>query len=349
MNRKFRKLFICFLMTILMPLTMVLSGCGATPKNIVLGVAFESMTYDEETGYAIFEVDKNLETTLEYKVYPSTCTGYKVYFDPVDKGTAENSSRFTFENGKIIVNSDSFEEVTYKVRIGDHTDTCIVRLKTYPVSIRPEQSTMTIGAYETASINVIATFMNPNGLTYSRNLSENDFGFLVEPEDETVIGVPDPNRLKFRSIRGKAAETKLRVTLLNGAGEKTSLTFEIDVVITQNPNTAYLLMEKGYSKIIRNDQTIQVNYDELETEGSYKAIKFDVYVVSNTNLWIEEDCGLSFQLSNKKLAKVSDNGKYLLLTDGIVNGYKLDVSICTNLTMEDGSLFIINLTMEFVR
>ena len=60
MNRKIKNLFLCFLMTILLPLTMILSGCGATPKNEVLGVAFDSMIYDEETGYAVFEVDKNL-------------------------------------------------------------------------------------------------------------------------------------------------------------------------------------------------------------------------------------------------------------------------------------------------
>jgi len=348
-NSKVKKLFLCFMMVVLLPLSMVLSGCGATPKNNVLGVAFESMNYDEETGFAVFEVDKNLETPLEYKVFPSTCSGYKVYFDPVDKGTAENSARFTFENGKITVNSDSFEEVTYKVRIGDYTDTCIVRLKTYPVGMRPENASMTIGAYETASINVIATFMYPNGLTYTRNVSENDFNFKVEPADETIIKVDNENRLKFRSIRANAAETKVKVSLMDATGEKALLTFDIDVTITQNASTAYILMEQGCDRIIRNDQLVEVNYDELETEGSYKAIKFDVYIVSGTNLWIEEDSNITIQISNKKLAKVSDDGKYILLTDGIVNGYELEVNICSDITKEDGSLFIINLTMKFVR
>ena len=349
MNNKIKSLFLCFLMVVLLPLSMVLTGCGATPKNNVLGVAFESMIYDEETGYAVFEVDKNLETPLEYKVFPSTCTGYKVYFDPVDKGTAENSARFTFENGKITVNSDTFEEVTYKVRIGDYTDTCIVRLKTYPISIRPEKSSMVIGAYEAASINVIATFMNPNGLTYTRNISESDFNFKVEPADETIIRVDNENRLKFRSIRSKAAETSVKVSLMDATGEKELLSFEIDVTITQNADTAYLLMEKGCNRIIRNDQMVEVVYDELETEGVYKAIKFDVYIVSGTNLWIEGDSNLTIQLSNKKLAKVSDDGKYILLTDSIVNGYELEVNICTDITREDGSLFIINLLIKFVR
>ena len=349
MNSKIKKLFLCFMMVVLLPLSMVLTGCGATPKNEVLGVAFESMTYDEETGYAVFEVDKNLETPLEYKVFPSTCTGYKVYFDPVDKGTAENSARFTFENGKITVNSDSFEEVTYKVRIGDYTDTCIIRLKTYPISMRPEKASVTIGAYESASINVIATFLNPNGLTYTKNISEDNFNFKVEPADETIIRVDNENRLKFRSIRANAAETKVKVSLMDATGEKALLSFDIDVTITQNANAAYLLMEKGCNKIIRNDQTIDVAYDELESEGSYKAVKFDVYIVSGTNLWIEEDTNLTIQLSNKKLAKLSDDGKYILLTDSVVNGYELEVNICTDITKEDGSLFIINLTMKIVR
>lgn len=349
MKSKFKKLFLCLFMVVLLPLSFVLTGCGATPQNDVVGVAFDSMIYDEETGYAVFEVDPNITTPLTYKVFPSTCTGYKIYFDPVNKGTDQNSARYKFEDGQITVTSDKFEEVTYKVRIGEFEDTCIIRLKEYPVDIRPEHATMVVGAYETVSINILGTFVNANGVSTTRPITEHDFNFLVEPEDETIIGVFNPNRLKFSSIRGNSAQTKVNVYLLNANGEKTGLKCQIDVTITQNAGDAFLLLEKGYGKFIRNDQTVEIDYNELETVGSYKAVKFDLFVLTENSIWIEQDGDVQIQLSNKNLAKTSDDGSYILLSDSIANGYELEVNICTNLTKKDGSLFIVNLTLKIVR
>lgn len=349
MKSKFKKLFLCLFMAMLLPLSFVLSGCGATPKNELVGVAFESMVYDEETGYAVFEVDPNITTPLTYKVYPSTCSGYRTYFDPVNKGTDQNSARYKFEDGQITVTSNKFEEVTYRVRIGDFEDTCIIRLKEYPVDIRAEQPTMVIGAYETVSINILGTFVNAAGVSTTRPITEYGYNFLVEPEDETIIGVYNPSRLKFSSIRGTSAHTKVNVHLLNSNNEPTGLKCQIDVTITQSAGDAFLLLEKGYGKFIRNDQTIELDFNELETVGSYKAVKFDMYVLSDNSLWIEQDGDFQIQLSNKTLAKTSDDGTYILLSDSIANGYELEVDICTNLTKKDGSLFIVNLTLKIVK
>lgn len=353
MNNKLKKVFLCLVMAIALPFTMILTGCGATPKNQVLGVVFESMVYDSKTGYAVFEVDPNITQELDYKVFPSTCSGYKVYFDPVNKGTHENSGRFNFEDGKITVYNTSFEQVEYKIRIGDYSDICIIRLKEYPVDINPEQISMTIGAFETASINVIGTFKNAKGDISERPITEYDYNFVVESADETIIGILHPNRLKFCSIRGNSAESKVKVTLLNTAGEKTKLSFEIFVKITQSAGDAILLLEKGYDKFIRADQTIELDYNALETEEvsgvTYRTVKFDAYILTETNLWVEDDCGLQIQLSNKKDSKVSADGKYILLADSIANEYELDVRICTNLTKRDGSLFVLDLTLKVVK
>lgn len=353
MNNKLKKVVLCLFMALALPFTMVLTGCGATPKNQVLGVAFESMVYDDKTGYAVFEVDPNITQELDYKVFPSTCSGYKVYFDPVDKGTHENSGRFNFDDGKITVYNDSFEQVVYKIRIGEYSDNCIIKLKEYPVDINPEQITMNIGAFETASINVIGTFKNAKGDISERIITEYDYDFVVESADETIIGVTHPNRLKFCSIRGNSAESKVKVTILNTAGEKTKLSFEVFVKITQSAGDAILLLEKGYDKFIRADQTIELDYNALETEVvsgvTYHTVKFDAYILTETNLWVEENCELQIQLSNKKESKVSANGEYILLTDSIADGYELNVKICTNLTKRDGSLFVINLTLKIVK
>ena len=137
--------------------------------------------------------------------------------------------------------------------------------------------------------------------------------------------------------------------MLNGAGEKTNVFTEIDVTITQNAEDALLLMNAGYGKFIRNGDVVDINFSELELENGYSVAEFEVYVITGTNLWIEEDCGITYQLSNKKLAKVSDNGKYLLLSPSIPNGYELKVQVCTNLTRSDGSLFTLEFTMKIVK
>ena len=91
MKIKFKKILFALMLAVSLPIVSFLTGCGATPSNKLTGILFDTMQYDEATGLPVFEVDKDVTTGLDYKIYPSSATGYKVYFDPVDKGTAENS------------------------------------------------------------------------------------------------------------------------------------------------------------------------------------------------------------------------------------------------------------------
>ena len=131
------------------------------------------------------------------------------------------------------------------------------------------------------------------------------------------------------------------------------LYFEVFVTITQSAGDALILLEKGYDKFIKADQSIDLDYNALDTEVvngvTYRTVKFDAYILTETNLWVEEDCGLQIQLSNKKDSKVSADGEYILLADSIANGYELKVKICTNLTKRDGSLYVVNLTLKIVK
>ena len=73
---KLKRILVSLCLALLLPLGLVFTGCGATPSNEVRGVFFDSDYYDEETGYAIFELDQGRPTKLEYKVNPSSWSGY---------------------------------------------------------------------------------------------------------------------------------------------------------------------------------------------------------------------------------------------------------------------------------
>ena len=155
MKNSLKRIFFALVFAVSLPVVAFLTGCGATPSSKLTGILFDTMKYDEETGLPVFEVDKGVSTELEYKIFPSSAAGYKVYFDPVTKGTSENTSRFTFKDGTINVNDENFEEIQYKVRAGKYSDTCIIRLKEYPVEIK--DNTLCIKAHCGLSTIILTT------------------------------------------------------------------------------------------------------------------------------------------------------------------------------------------------
>lgn len=357
MKIRFKKLFLALIAIVFLPLVAILSGCGATPSGDLLGIVFKTLKYDEATGLPVFEVDKDVTVDLSEKVwtYPSSASGYKVYFDPIDKGTAENSSRYTFKDGKITVNSRDFEDVRYKVRAGDYSDTCIIRLKDYPVEIYPNETTMVVSSYDIVPINVKAKFVNTAGVESYRNITESEYDFVVETSDETIVNIPNENRLKFCPVRNGASQAKVKVTILSGRTDedgnriKSDLTFEITVNVIQNISSSFLVMS-GVDTFIEDDDTANVKFNQLETEGGFKKIDFTIYPVNVGNLLVEDEFTYTIYLSSKKFAKVSDDGKYILIDGSVENNYELKVTIIvSDLSMGDNSAFAIDLNLIIKR
>ena len=340
-----------------------LTACGATPSGVITGVKFETLKYDAETGYALFEVDQGVETNLDYKIFPSTAKGYKVRFDALEKGTAENSARFTFKDGKIVVNSVYFEDVKYRVRIDGYgySDTCIIRLKEYPVEITPDAAEVNINSYETYAINVNARFISTSAVETNKNITENDFNFLVETSDETIVSVPNPHRLKFCAVRNGVSSAKVTVTVLDGNNNPTDLSFEITVNIVPNIGQGFVFVSGSNdlltNKTVVDEETgettktvaeVDIDYNLLSEIGGKKAIKFVMYVVNSVNVLVEEACDYTLELSNTTFATVGEdeNGQAcILLNNSVTDNYTFKVKICTNLTMKDGSLFTIDIEM----
>lgn len=349
MKIKFKKILFALMLAVSLPIVSFLTGCGATPSNKLTGILFDTMQYDEATGLPVFEVDKDVTTGLEYKIYPSSATGYKVYFDPVDKGTAENSSRFTFKDGTINIHSSSFEEVRYKVRAGKFSDTCIIRLKEYPIEISTDKPTIIVNSFDVVPINVQARFVNSIGVVTTRNINESEFDFVVETSDETIINVPNENRLKFCPVRNGRSHAEITVTLLNGQGEKTNLSFKISVQVIQRISDSFVTMT-GVDSILESGDTAEVNFGELDVVDVYRKVEFNIYPINVGHLLVEDEFSYSLNLSSKKFAKISDDGKSVLLSAVIPNNEQLHLQITvTDMTMQNGSTFVIDLTLIIKR
>lgn len=348
MKNKFKNLFLALIVALMLPLVSLLSACGATPSGEVTGILFDTMKYDE-SGVPVFEIDKGVTTELAYKIYPSSASGYKVYFDPIDKGTAENSSRFTFKDGTITINSNDFEDVRYKVRVGDYSDTCIIKLKQYPIEISTDESDIVLNTFDVKAINVKAKFVNSAGVVTTKNITENDFNFLVESSDETVIDIPNKNRLKFSPFRNESAEAVVTVTLLDTNFEPTNLSFKIKVKVVQNISDSFVIVS-GSKKFVKDGDNIQLNYSDLETENGFKVVKFDVFAVNANRVLVKDENNYSIHLSSKKFAKLSDDEKYILINGSVESDYELKVQVIyAGLTMESGSTFTINLNITIKR
>ena len=345
MKIKFKKLFFALMLAVSLPIVSFLTGCGATPSNKLTGILFDTMQYDEVTGLPVFMVDKDVTTSLDYKIYPSSASGYKVYFDPIDKGTAENSSRFTFQDGTINIHSASFEEVKYKVRAGEYSDTCIIRLKEYPVEISTDKPTMVVNSFDIVPINVQARFVNSIGVVTTKNITEGDFDFVVETSDETILQVPNENRLKFCPVRNGRSNAEITVTLLNGQGEKTNMSFKISVQVIQRISNSFVTLS-GVSTMVENGDTAEVNFNSLATENGMGRIDLNVYPINVGNLLVGDEFTYSLNLSSKKYAKISADGKYILIDSTIPNDEKLQIQITiVDMTMDDGSTFVIDLNL----
>lgn len=341
---KIRSLCMTLIFALVFPMLTLLVGCGATPSNELTGIVFDTMIYED--GVAVFEVDKGVTTDLTYKIYPSSASGYKIYFDPIDKGTAENSSRYTFKDGKITVGHSSFEDVKYKVRVGDFTDTCIIRLKKYPNRIYTSDTNIILNTNDVKVINVMAEFSNS---ATPRAIREDEYDFLVETSDETIIHVPNQNYLKIIPIRNGLATAKVTVSLLNKQGEKTGLSFEMNIQVVQNISSSKVIMS-GVDYFVKDGDEVEVDYNQLPEEGGDKYIHFDVYPVNKNDILDQHGHEFIISLTSQSFVKLSNDKKYVIIDDSVENGYEVKISLIhTDLNMSDGSTFVVNIYLKIVK
>lgn len=344
--KKLKRVALFLLMLTLLPVSYLLTGCGATPKNEALGVFFQTSVYDEKTGLPVFEVDKGVDTWLAYKVNPSSWSGYTVTY-AVKECSAQNLSRFNLDKGIINVGSDKFEDIKIEIKVNGYVDTCIVTLKHYPNSVYVKDTDIVINALSNYTINPIGVFTDAFGETYEASLLEYDFKFVVESMDPTIINIPHENRLKLCSVRKNGGKTTVKVKMLNTEG-KEKFAFSVNVTVVENALKSVALLS-GHESFINNEEEITINASSLEKDGEKYIIDYNAFIFSVHDLLIK-NVELT-ATTNSRYARVKNEEKKIYLTKGINNTQTFELYLWTNLTELDGTSYSmqISVTVDFTK
>ena len=349
MKKKLKALFMSLLLVVFMPAVLILTGCGATPANEILGVTFVSPNYDEETGLAVFEVDLNVDTLLTYKFNPSSGSGYAVTY-AVKECPAENHARFKLRDGVINVVSAAFEDIKVDIYVNGHSDTCIVRLKKYPTSMflydvdgvsETRNLEISINALGTYTINPVGRFLDVTGRSYVKPLLEYDYNFVVETSDPTIIDVPLTNRLKINAVTAKPSSADVTVSLLNTAGQELfKVTIKVNVVL--NAAKASVVLD-GYNEFVSNGDELVIDANDLEVDAD------DNYVMGYQVFAFSSDGRLVEQANINTICRVSEIRyiEYSKTEDAILinmnsSSLTFTMNLWTNLIDDEGLPFMIS-------
>ena len=345
------------LLALVMPFTLFLSGCGATPTNEVLGVFFQPEFYDEETGFAVFEIDLNKNTELKYKVNPSSWSGYAVTYS-IKECPPENLSRFTLKDGSINIESAAFEQIKIEIHINNYVDTCIVRLKEYPKDMflydvdgttKVKELEVTINAYASYIICPYGVFVDRAGVQTIKPLLEYDFDFAVTSNDETVISVPNENRLKICSVRKNVASAEVLVGLKNASGN-VIYQVKVKVNVILNAASAKVLID-GNETFVSEGSNIEIDAETLEKDASGNYLmNYQMFVFSEDNRFIEtQNIDMMCTISETKYISVSRTANQIVIESPPQGDLTSNVTLWTNLIKDDGSAFSISfkITVKF--
>ncbi len=355
MKKIYKFSLLALVFAIVMPFAMFLTGCGATPSRKALGVYFDSQVYDDKTGLAVFEVDKFKETKLEYKINPSSWSGYKITYS-IEECSPVNRARFTFEEGVINVESDDFEDIKIVINVNNYQDTCIVKLKKYPIDVfmydKDNQMVKTldvyINAYGSYTIAPYGRFLNANGTTYIAPLLEHDFNFVVETTDvqyDTVVSIPHPNRLKVCSIRKNSGKAKVRVLLNNTKGEKLfELNLNINIVLNASSGVAEV---DGYGRLVSDTDSIEIKASDLKTTASGDYIlNYQFFVFSDDGRMIDLNSNEYVSaVSNAQNVSVDQDNMRVVIDKLELSQMSFNITFWTDLITDEGSAYAMTFTV----
>ena len=353
MKNLLKKSLIILMLMVMLPLSSFLVACGATAGETANTVAFVSDIYDEETGKAIFEVDLGVPTELKFKCNPSTAKNKADYTIPVEgqSNAGYNRSRFTFEDGIITVNYDDFEQIEIKINVNGYTDQCIVRLKEYPISIRPAEADVIINSGASHTMMAYGTFELADGTTEERLLLEKDYKFSVVSENEQVVDVPNSSRLTVCSLLQSAGSTKVKVTLNDQSGKtkkdvnQKDISFYVNFTVVEVAKEGFLVFD-NFNKFVEDGDAIAVdaNSYEANANGEYE-LHYSAFFVSELGTFIENIGDYRGSSSDNNYITFDDENQLIKIKSNV--DLKLDVTIYTDLfKIEQGVYSTLQINFE---
>lgn len=370
MKNFFKKTVFVFLLVLMFPLTLFLSGCGATPVNEILGVFFDTKIYED--GIPVFEVDLNTPTYFPYKINPSTAVSYVPKWDNPYQGqdTINNKNRYEFNkeyDGKLIVYDKDFEDIKIRVFFGDIcSDTAIVKLKRYPIAIRADVSDVSINTSGAYSICPVGTFENSDGTTYERPLLASEYNFVVSSQNESIVSVPNSSRLEICSeMKNSIAitSTKVSVVLKDTLGRDVvgkngeNLKFDVNVNVVPTVATGYVDIKGNNYDVetgkqagfIKNGDTVEIKLSEMEVNADVlKYFEYDaVFVGNHNNLILSED--IYCTSNNSSCFEIDNANKNVILIEDDVDivGRTFTFKFWSNLNDVNGKLYLISFNIKF--
>lgn len=335
--KNLKNAIVALLFAIILPIGLILTGCGATPSDSVQGVHFVSNIYDETTGMAIFEVDFNVDTELTYKLNPSTASAYAEYSIPKEGEVNSdiNRSRFEFEAGIIRVTDRAFEPVEIKLTVSGFSDQCIVRLKEYPNSMKLKETNIILNSGSSYAICPIGIFGTGNAAE-ERIINDVDYKFEVSSSNETYVSVPNKERLKICAEKqnGNGMQVDVTVKMFDNTGNQIGIGV-IKVTVTNAVESGFLSLD-GVDKFVYDGDTLVINAADLETYDGAYVLGYTAYFMSDKKTFFDSYDNYYFTSDSTDYIKDDvQNNKLLLYVDF---DFEFEATLWSSLTDKDGNL-----------
>ena len=284
------------LLTIFLVSIFSFAACGVKGGSMATGIEFVR---------DVFYVDYNVETFLDYKVYPSTADN--VYVNYVLKHDEAIVPYFSFSNktGKIKVVNQRFTSVRVTVKMNEYTDECEVRLKRYPDSISLVKTEDYINAGSVYPLDLEGVFGEEPNLE-KISCKNSLYKVKLVSSDPSVIEIVSEEDLLVRST-GRMGEATITAKMLNGYGEEIEgLAATLKLSVVENIASSFI--------VVGNNSVNNKAYLPIETSvvGSKYYIK--AYYFGNSG-FKNEIAEFDVYLSNDKVFELNkdEEGFYLEL------------------------------------
>lgn len=374
---KFNKILLFIFSVLLLPMSCLLTGCGATPSKQAQGVTFLSDIQNEK-GQAVFELDLGAKLKLPYKINPSSAYGYAPRFTAVSGISGDNLETYFMDmaTGEFCINRLDFKDVEVQITVGSFTDVCQIKLKKYPTEIGiydenefnqiNKSPKINLACGESYQINVAAIMADSQiidedtGEKLSKLLLDNDYNFLVECDEnsKTIINIPNKNRLSFMAYDNYGtAKVKVAIcdyfnNVIVDAEGNAVLAFEIEVNVYKPCETTDILIA-GANKIVSSDSvdkkikidTSQLIYDEEKDcfISNFSALFYDEFdrQIEDENLYVngyvDKQIYVSIDNMNKNIYIHKPVGNQLL---------SFSIKFWTNASLKTGEYSMLDVQIE---
>lgn len=272
---------------------LTFTGCDVEGSSTMQGLYFVKDVY---------YVDLNVDTFLDYKVYPSTASDYIVSVE-IDKTDPVLSQYYNISNGIIRIYNKDFGDKSIQVNLksNEFEDSCLVKLREYPTSISFNSATQNIVAGGLKTLEIEGVFKKQSRLCY-----EDEFNYKITSSNPSVVQVIDSDRLLVAST-GRMGESDITVEILNGKGEDLSL--KAKTTIRCENNISYSFATVGNDVVKNKDEIVVSN-------GAGSRMPVAVKYFDNKNFLLEND-KFTVQLSNNSVLHLTtENGKTYLTVLG---------------------------------